>query len=267
VLRDFWLPELETFAPALVLDGPTPTPVRVVASSPGHLLASRLLDGPEAAPYREALRWRLAAPDLLAGAGLRTKATGSPRFQPGAYHNGSVWPMDTGLIGDGLRRHGYAAQADNLEERTLRACAAVGGLPEFFRGDPDGSIRVNTHLVDVSTDGAMRRVEQPPQWTQGWTASRVWKLLRRHGLVPRTLVPGGAASEDDPSGGARARLIGQELDIAPERRTQGSGLGLPIARAMAELPGGSLWLESRPGAGSTFWLALPAGRKRRRATE
>jgi glycogen debranching enzyme len=184
VLREFWLPECGTFAPALMLEGPAPRPVRVVASSAGHLLASRLLDGPEAAGYREALRRRLAAPDLLAGAGLRTKATGSPRFQPGAYHNGSVWPMDTGLIGDGLRRHGYAAQADDLDERILRACATVGALPEFFRGDPDGSIRVNTHVVDVPADGAMRRVEQPPQWTQGWTASRVWKILRRRGLVP-----------------------------------------------------------------------------------
>lgn len=37
----------------------------------------------------------------------------------------------------------------------------------------------------------------------------------------------------------------------------GSGLGLPIARAMAELHGGRLWVESKPGVGSTFWLAIP----------
>jgi PAS domain S-box-containing protein len=41
------------------------------------------------------------------------------------------------------------------------------------------------------------------------------------------------------------------------RRNQGAGLGLPIARAMVELHGGRLWVESAPGAGATFWLTLP----------
>jgi glycogen debranching enzyme len=190
VLRDFWLPELGTFAPALVLDGQRPTPARVVASSPGHLLASRLLDGPDAAPLRAQLATRLTQPDLLAGAGIRTKSTTAPRFGPGAYHNGSVWPMDTGVIADGLRRYGYAAQADDLENRVLRACAAVDALPEFFRGEPDGRIRVNTAVVDVMADGATRRLEQPPQRTQGWTASRVWNIMRRRGLISRDLVAG-----------------------------------------------------------------------------
>jgi PAS domain S-box-containing protein len=41
------------------------------------------------------------------------------------------------------------------------------------------------------------------------------------------------------------------------RRNQGSGLGLPIARAMIELHGGQLWVDSQPGAGATFWIELP----------
>jgi signal transduction histidine kinase len=43
------------------------------------------------------------------------------------------------------------------------------------------------------------------------------------------------------------------------RHKQGSGLGLPIARALVELHGGRLWLESTPGAGATFCIALPTG--------
>lgn len=42
------------------------------------------------------------------------------------------------------------------------------------------------------------------------------------------------------------------------RRNQGSGLGLPIARAMVGLHGGRIWVESTPGAGATFRLAVPA---------
>ncbi len=38
----------------------------------------------------------------------------------------------------------------------------------------------------------------------------------------------------------------------------GSGLGLAIARAVAEAHGGSLSLDSTPGEGATFMLALPA---------
>jgi len=41
------------------------------------------------------------------------------------------------------------------------------------------------------------------------------------------------------------------------RRTQGSGLGLPIAKALVELHGGRIWVESRPGNGATFRIALP----------
>jgi signal transduction histidine kinase len=47
-------------------------------------------------------------------------------------------------------------------------------------------------------------------------------------------------------------------ETAATRHKQGSGLGLPIARALVELHGGHLWLESTPGSGATFWIALPA---------
>jgi two-component system phosphate regulon sensor histidine kinase PhoR len=42
-----------------------------------------------------------------------------------------------------------------------------------------------------------------------------------------------------------------------ERRSQGSGLGLPIAKAIIELHGGRIWVESRPGNGTTFRIGLP----------
>jgi glycogen debranching enzyme len=185
VLTDFWLPEPGIFAQALEIEADGSTRAAgVVSSSPGHLLSSRLLDGHDAAPFRTALAARLAAPDLLAGAGVRTKSTMSVRFRAGAYHNGSTWPMDTGVIADGLRRHGFVAQADDLEDRILQGCAAIGGFPEFFRGDVDGGLRVNVETIDAVEDGGVvNRLEQPPQVNQGWTATRVWAILRSRGLL------------------------------------------------------------------------------------
>jgi signal transduction histidine kinase len=37
----------------------------------------------------------------------------------------------------------------------------------------------------------------------------------------------------------------------------GLGLGLPIARALIELHGGRIWVDSEPGKGSTFSISLP----------
>lgn len=41
------------------------------------------------------------------------------------------------------------------------------------------------------------------------------------------------------------------------QRVIGSGLGLPIARAIVEAHGGKIWAESQPGQGSTFYFTLP----------
>lgn len=47
-----------------------------------------------------------------------------------------------------------------------------------------------------------------------------------------------------------------QLDSSASRRHGGTGLGLAISRQLAEMLGGSVGMESRPG-GSTFWAEIP----------
>jgi signal transduction histidine kinase/CheY-like chemotaxis protein len=63
----------------------------------------------------------------------------------------------------------------------------------------------------------------------------------------------GIAAED------QARIFEEfgQLEHPIQGRVRGTGLGLPLSRRLAHLLGGTLTVESRPGAGSTFTLEIP----------
>jgi signal transduction histidine kinase len=48
-----------------------------------------------------------------------------------------------------------------------------------------------------------------------------------------------------------------QVDTSRSRAHHGTGLGLPIARRLAELHDGRIWLESASGSGSRFFLVIP----------
>jgi PAS domain S-box-containing protein len=51
------------------------------------------------------------------------------------------------------------------------------------------------------------------------------------------------------------------IDNRLRRETQGSGLGLFLARAIVEAHGGRIWVESQLGKGARFMFTLPLGRR------
>lgn len=51
----------------------------------------------------------------------------------------------------------------------------------------------------------------------------------------------------------------EQVEMSAERRFEGTGLGLTLAKKLVELHGGRIWVESDLGKGSTFIFVLPLG--------
>jgi signal transduction histidine kinase len=58
---------------------------------------------------------------------------------------------------------------------------------------------------------------------------------------------------------SREALFQPYFRLGDRATTKGMGLGLYIARAVADAHGSRIWVESAPGAGSTFFVTLPLG--------
>ncbi|GBQ79352.1 amylo-alpha-1,6-glucosidase [Gluconacetobacter johannae DSM 13595] len=125
----FWIEDLGTFA--LALDG-RKQPCRVRSSNAGHILLTDIAT-PDRIPRLVA---GLMNRSSFTGWGIRTIPEGEARYNPMAYHNGSVWPHDNALIGLGLARHGYRDEAARLFRGMFDAAfyTDLRRLPELFCG-------------------------------------------------------------------------------------------------------------------------------------
>ena len=62
----------------------------------------------------------------------------------------------------------------------------------------------------------------------------------------------GIAPEDQEAVFEEFRQVG-----TAEKKAEGTGLGLALARKFIELHGGRIWVQSQVGVGSTFTFTLP----------
>lgn len=154
------------------------------ASNQWRLLNSEILDAQADRQYIEPLITSVTDSEILGPTGIRTLGKSNPRFRAGGYHTGSSWPMDSGLVAQGLLRKGARAEAAELANRTVAAIERVGGYPELFRSDSIEPSAVNRYVVDVldSRTGSANRINQPPQLLQGWTiAAYSWLKAQEFG--------------------------------------------------------------------------------------
>ncbi len=120
--------------------------------------------------------------------------------------------------------------------------APAGDLPDVL-ADPDRSVQVLVNLLSNA-------VKHAPAGSQVEVSAS-----REDGLI--------AVSIHDHGPGIPAHKVASifqpftQLDGSDTRRIAGTGLGLTIARALAEKQGGTIRVASREGEGATFTLTIP----------
>jgi glycogen debranching enzyme len=129
--RDFWLDDKGLYALALQADR---EPAAVVSSNAGQVLWSGIADPEKAVRTAQ----RLMADDMFSGWGIRTLSAQEQRYNPFAYHAGTVWPHDNALIAAGFRRYGRDEAAARIFTALVEAAAhfPLLRLPEAFAGCP-----------------------------------------------------------------------------------------------------------------------------------
>ncbi len=127
VEETFWMPEKAFYAIARDASGLCD----VLASNPGHLLYCGLPTTERA----QNVMSRLMSPAFNTGWGIRTLASGEPRFNPMSYHNGSIWPHDTAIAAAGMARYGERAAVIRLLAAAFEVAVHFEmRLPELFCG-------------------------------------------------------------------------------------------------------------------------------------
>lgn len=156
----FWCETIGSYA--LALDGDK-RPCAVRSSNAGHTLWS----GIASQEHAERISRQLLDEEFFCGWGIRTLSSREARYNPMAYHNGSVWPHDNALIAAGMARYG-------LKEASMTIFASMF----------DVSLHVDQHRLPELFCGFDKRMGEGPTLypvacsPQAWAAASVFYLLQ-----------------------------------------------------------------------------------------
>jgi glycogen debranching enzyme len=126
--KDYWSTSRRHYVLALDRDKEQ---VDSMTSNMGHLLWSGIVAEKRAAQMVR----RLLADDMFSGWGIRSMSASDAGYNALKYHNGTVWPHDTAIAAEGMRRYGFLDEAAKVCTALVDAAEAFGNqLPEVFAG-------------------------------------------------------------------------------------------------------------------------------------
>ena len=145
---------------------------------------------------------------------------------------------------DAVLDHVRSLIADEARDKGLAIEVDTGGVPLLLRGDPT---RLRQALLNFAGNAV--------KFSERGVITLRTLLLHERGdelLVRFEVADTGIGLAD-----AQIRSLFhafEQGDASTTRKYGGTGLGLVITRRLAELMGGEVGVESRPGQGSTFWF-------------
>ncbi len=137
------------------------------------------------------------------------------------------------------------------------ACRLMPDIPTNLRGDPNRLRQILTNLVGnaikfTQNGEVVLRVEPAPGSPQ-------------MGFLQFAVSDTGIGIPEEKL--TRVFETFTQVDASTTRQYGGSGLGLAIAKYLVELMHGRIWVESKVGAGSTFYFLAPFETGRELATQ
>ena len=168
------------------------------------------------------------------------------------------------LITDGLSAYSLALQIDEASFQPVRMelalRTALARLDKELRND---GAEVTSGTLPVVSGNLDRLVQVFEILLRNALRYRAERPLRIHISAEEQGKEWRFAVRDNGSGieGDYVERVFQPFERLHAGNIEGAGMGLTICRAIVERHGGKVWVESEPGAGSTFLFTLPAGRQ------
>jgi signal transduction histidine kinase len=153
----------------------------------------------------------------------------------------------------------YALLGRDLEWQTLELDGLVAEA--IARLAPPATVRIEVARPLPSVRADRERLRMAFEHLLGNAIKFMDKPRGVIRVAAASLPDGWEVSIADNGPGIEAEFLGAVFKpgktLAPQDVVEGSGMGLTLAKKAVELHGGRIWLESKPGEGTTVHFTLP----------